>query len=295
MDYLTGYNLKPYEILEGTNAVLFTDGKTNNLVPNQSTCEAYGYYYDTATGTCLLKGTNTQSMRNALSNTHNTIHNGQCINSNNMLLAGIDNRSLGSNNNGFITGKENTIEGNINNAAVCGVNGSANRQNEFAIGGGQNGVANDPTLGSPTYLYTDRKMSIVELSGVSTDNSNITLTVGGDGSSLIDVKPSSIIGYEIYITRLELAGSAATVGDFSYRNRKGVVQIDSSYNMNFIVGFTRNIGKVGGVNGTFSEIDTSSGVNKSWSIQCSDRNNVTNIWSAVVYLHEIVSTNVDIP
>ena len=65
--------------------------------------------------------------------------------------------------------------------------------------------------------------------------------------------------------------------------------------MNFIVGFTRNIGKVGGVNGTFSEIDTSVGNFKSWSIQCSDRNNVTNAWSAVVYLHEIVSTNVDIP
>ena len=294
MDYLTGYNLKPYEILESTNTVLFTDGKTNNLVPNQSTYEAYGYFFDTATGTCLLKGTNTQSMRRALSNTHNTINNGQCINSNNMLLAGIDNRSLGSNNNGFITGKENTIEGNINNAAIFGVNGNANRQNEFAIGGGR--TTQSQTIGgSTTSLHTNKKMSIVELSGVSTTNAAINLTIGGDGSSFIDVKPSSIIGYEIYLTRLELGGSAGTVGDFSYRNRKGVVQIDSSFNMNFIVGFTRNIGKVGGVNGTFSEVDTSAGTNKSWSIQCSDRNNVNNIWSAVVYLHEIVSTQVDLP
>tara|TARA_R100000664_G_scaffold2984_4_gene7014 strand:+ start:6878 stop:7762 length:885 start_codon:yes stop_codon:yes gene_type:complete len=294
MDYLKGYNIKPYEIQEPTNFVLFTDGKTNDIVPNQAACEAYGYYYDTATGTCRLKGLNSGSVNAALSNASNTVRNGSCVNSNNMLLAGVDNQCIRS-NNGFITGKENIIESSRNNAAVFGVNGNVNRQNEFAIGGGQNAVADDPTLGSPTYLYTNRKMSIVELSGVSTDNSNITLTVGGDGSSLIDVKPSSIIGYEIYITRLELAGTAATVGDFSYRNRKGVVQIDSSYNMNFIVGFTRNIGKVGGVNGTFTEIDTSSGVNKSWSIQCSDRNNVTNIWSAVVYLHEIVSTNVDIP
>ena len=295
MDYLAGYNIKPHTISELDNTVLFTDGKNNDIFPSRGACEAYGYEFDTNTGTCKLKGADNNAMLNSFNNLSNYDKGGNSINSNNMMLTGVDNRTQGQNNNGFMTGKENLIEGSMDNAAVFGVNGSAYRQNEFVIGGGQNAVANDPTLGSPTYLYTNRKMSIVELSGVSTDNSNITLTIGGDSSNYIDVKPSSIVGYEIYITRLELAGSAATVGDFSYRNRKGVVQIDSSYNMNFIVGFTRNIGKVGGVNGTFSEIDTSAGNNKSWSIQCSDRNNVTNIWSAVVYLHEIVSTNVDIP
>ena len=39
MDYLKGYNIKPYEIQEPTNFVLFTDGKTNDIVPNQASCE----------------------------------------------------------------------------------------------------------------------------------------------------------------------------------------------------------------------------------------------------------------
>jgi hypothetical protein len=293
MDFLRGFNIKPHTITED-NYVFFTDGKNTDILPSRAACEAYGYDFDTSSGSCILKGGNNVNLLNTFSETSNYNKGGVLVNSNNMMTTGIDHRSEGSNNNGFMAGKENLIEAGIDNAAVFGVNGRAYRQNEFAIGGGQNRVTHT-SGGSTTTLHTNRKMSIVELSGVSTDNSNITLTVGGDGSSLIDVKPSSIIGYEIYITRLELAGSAATVGNFSYRNRKGVVQIDSSFNMNFIVGFTRNIGKVGGVNGTFSEIDTSVGNFKSWSIQCSDRNNVTNAWSAVVYLHEIVSTNVDIP
>ena len=67
------------------------------------------------------------------------------------------------------------------------------------------------------------------------------------------------------------------------------MQIDNSYNMAFIVGFTRNIGKIG-ANGTFSMIDTSTSDVKSISVQVSDRNNVSNVWSATVYIHEIVST-----
>ena len=294
MDFLKGYNIKPHTVTETENIVLFTDGKNTGIFPSRAACEAYGYEFDTYTGTCKLKGAETNSLLNSFDNLSNYDKGGDCINSHNMLLTGVDNRTQGQNNNGFIAGKENIIEGGIDNAAVFGVNGSAYRQNEFAIGGG--GTTQSQTIGgSTTSLHTNKKMSIVELSGVSTTNAAINLTIGGDGSSFIDVKPSSIIGYEIYLTRLELGGSAGTVGDFSYRNRKGVVQIDSSFNMNFIVGFTRNIGKVGGVNGTFSEVDTSVGNNKSWSIQCSDRNNVNNIWSAVLYLHEIVSTQVDLP
>jgi hypothetical protein len=110
-------------------------------------------------------------------------------------------------------------------------------------------------------------------------------------SGLINVKNNCILGWEIYITRLEVGGTSGTRGNFSYRNQKGVVRINDSYSMTFTVGFDRNIGKLG-VNGTYAMADTSTTDVKSISIQVSDRNNVNNIWSATVYLHELISTDV---
>ena len=61
--------------------------------------------------------------------------------------------------------------------------------------------------------------------------------------------------------------------------------------MAFIVGFTRNIGKIG-VNGTAVMVDSTTGSVDSITVQVTDRNNVTNIWSATVYLHELISTEI---
>ena len=51
MNYLTGYTIKPYEITS-LGVVIFTDGTNNGIRANQSQCEAYGYTYDRASGTC---------------------------------------------------------------------------------------------------------------------------------------------------------------------------------------------------------------------------------------------------
>ena len=132
MDYLTGFNIKPHTVTED-NFVLFTDGKTNDIFPSRGACEAYGYEFDTNTGTCKLKGADNNAMLNSFNNLSNYDKGGNSINSNNMMLTGVDNRTQGQNNNGFMTGKENLIEGSMDNAAVFGVNGSAYRQNEFVL------------------------------------------------------------------------------------------------------------------------------------------------------------------
>ena len=49
--YLKGYTVKPF-IITNSGSVIFTDG-TNQLIPNQQQCEAYGYTYDKSTGTCV--------------------------------------------------------------------------------------------------------------------------------------------------------------------------------------------------------------------------------------------------
>jgi hypothetical protein len=283
--------LSPHNISE-TGWVTFTNGTDTGLIGNRQICEAYGFTFDDRTGTCRLNQQYQPTLHKQLDNLDTKIFgtgNGVESSVRNSMITGNSNLIRSQSGNNFITGKENTIDSRINNSLVMGVNGEGFRQSEFVIGGGVN--TQSITEGeTTTSTYTNRRMSIIELSCMTTSNATTNMTINGDGSSYITVKNNSIIGYEIYLTRLEVGGSAGTKGDYSYRNRKGVVDIDNAYSMGFIVGFTRNIGKVGGVNGTFNEVDVSSGDDKQWTIQVSDRNNVTNVWSAVVYLHEMIST-----
>tara|TARA_Y100001973_G_scaffold76736_1_gene112165 strand:- start:3 stop:881 length:879 start_codon:yes stop_codon:yes gene_type:complete len=289
MDYLTGQTIKPYRVtLDGQ--VLFTDGTNNDLIPSEQSCEAYGYTYDSQAGLCRAFKT-TSVIDTSFNNITNNTRGGKtALGTNNTILNGSDNETKGANSNCLISGKDNKVLYGVKNATVVGVNGQAQRNGELVIGGGDNAIAYLDAGGSTKYQNVDRQTTIVELSGVTIDNTPTNLTINGDGSSFINVQPNSIVGYEIYLTRLEVGGTSGTVGNFSYRNLKGVVQIDRSFSMAFIVGFTRNIGKVG-VNGSFAMVDTSTADVKSISVQCTDRNNVENVWSAKVYIHETILTS----
>ena len=284
--YLTGFDVKPFTT-SVLGIVTFTDG-TNAVIPNQVQCEAYGYTYDKASGTCSIFRFNTNLNRsfsnesNKIQGANNTTETG----TNNTQIIGENNTVKGLSRNNIVVGNQNEIANGVNNASVFGINGNATRQSEFNIGGGLNEI----TTGSDT-AYADRHLAIINLSGTTSDNTATTLTVNNQDSKFINIKNNCILGWEIYMTRLEVGGSAGTAGNYSYRNEKGVVRIDDSYGMTFTVGYTRNIGKLG-VNGTYAMIDSTTGGVPSISIQVSDRNNVDNIWSATVYVHELISTNV---
>ena len=282
MEYLKGYTVKPSTVTE-TGEVLFTDG-TNEVLPNQLQCEAYGYTYNNASATCSAYKINTNLHRN-VSNINNRINgsgNTTELGTNTVQINGTNNTTKGFNTNCLINGVDNEIANGVSNATVLGVNGKSNRDGELVIGGGLNAIGSE---------QADRKVSVVNLAGVTTDNTATKLTVNGDGTNYINVNENSIVGFEIYITRLEVGGSAATLGNYSYRNIKGVVRIGVTSGMAFIVGFTRNIGKIG-VNGTAVMVDSTTGGVDSITVQVTDRNNVTNVWSATVYLHELISTNI---
>tara|TARA_R110001583_G_scaffold37873_6_gene122707 strand:+ start:5299 stop:6168 length:870 start_codon:yes stop_codon:yes gene_type:complete len=287
MEFINGYTVKPVGI-RPDGIVLFTDGTNNDLMVNQATCEAYGYTFDIDSGSCRAFDYNSnigKTIEN-INNKNNGVGNTFEVGSINVQVNGIKNTTKGYNTNCFINGANNKIQSGVDNATVLGIGGTAESNGELVIGGGLN------TIGSGSDISNaDRKMSIVALSGRTTDSTTTNLTVNGDGSTFIGVKNNSILGFEMYITRLETGGSAGTAGKYSYANIKGVVQIDNAYSMAFIVGFTRNIGKIG-VNGTKAMVDTSTTDVKSISIAVSDRNNVTNIWSATVYIHELISTNI---
>ena len=284
--YLPGYSVKP-NVIESSGRVVFTDG-TNLVTPNQQQCEAYGHTYNIATGTCSAftftntLGSNLNRISNNIQGSGNETGRGASNNS----IMGENNRVAGVSRNNMIIGSGSEISNGISNAAVLGINGNATRQSEFDIGGGLNKI----TTGSDI-AYADRQLAIVNLSGTTTDNTATTLTVNNQADQYINIKNNCILGWEIYMTRLETGGTSGTAGNFSYRNEKGVVRIDDSYGMTFTIGYTRNIGKLG-VNGAYVMMDSTAGGIPSISIQVTDRNNVNNIWSATVYIHELISTSV---
>ena len=281
MEYKTGFSIKPYSFTQ-SGAVLFTDGVNNDLFADQITCQAYGYRFDKGTGTCFLSK-RTSNVNTSFDNTTNLIkgNNNSLLGSENVIVSGNENTTFATRNS-VVVGELHTIEEDNNNTSILGGKGAAiTREAEVAIGGGVHNPISDGYI-------SRRQMSFIALTGETYDNTATKLTVQGDGS-YINVKNNSIIGYDIYITRLELGGSSGTAGNYSYRNIRGAVQIDDSYTMAFVIAFTRNIAKIG-QNGTCIMADTSTSDLKSISVNVQDRNNVHNLWSASVTLHEVIST-----
>ncbi len=58
--------------------------------------------------------------------------------------------------------------------------------------------------------------------------------------------------------------------------------------MSFVIGFERNIAKIG-VNGTCTMVDSTTGGVPSITVNVTDRNTINNLWSASVTLHEVIS------
>ena len=287
MGYLKGYTVKP-DFITSDGLVIFTDGTNTDLIVNQRTCEAYGYIYDEGNGTCRATTTNVL-LSEKFSRNDNLVRgrsNKLGTQTENVCALGVQN-TTDKTRNGLVVGREHTIlDDNSNCSILGGSNATVRRQGEVAIGGGLVSLLD---AGRGTTLSGIRQQSFIQLSGVTTDNTATKLTVQGDRTNYINVRNNSILGYEIYLTRFELGGSSGTAGNYSFREIKGAVQIDDSYNMAFVVGFTRNIAKVG-VNGSFSMVDSSTSDVKSITVEVTDRNNVNNLWSASVYLHEVVST-----
>ena len=288
---LNGYTLRP-ENIAPSGQVFFTDGTNSDLLANKQTCEAYGFKYDEALGVCmafnfntdLIKTFDTQSVKQT--GTRNTIREKV----QNTIVTGTQNLVRGYNSNVSVLGSEHTVERDFNNASIQGGSrGSITRQSEVTMGGGQRSISDSTNA---VTFNSRRKTSKLELSCVTIDNTVTNMTIQGDGESFINVENNSIIGYDIFITRMELGGSSGTAGNYSYRNIRGAVKINQTGVMSFIVGFTRNIAKVG-TNGTTVMVDSTTGGVPSITVSVQDRNNVHNLWSANVVLHEVISeTNI---
>jgi len=200
--YLKGYDVKPSSTSE-IGVVTFTDG-TNDIIPNQQQCEAYGYTYNQADGTCSTFRYNTNLNRsfsnesNKVQGANNTTETG----TNNTLIIGQNNTVKGLSRNNILVGNENEIANGVNNASVFGNYGLAERDGEVVIGGGGFSGAGKGYAQSST----------ITLTGTTTDATPTPLFVNGDSSTTIIARSStsSFQGFEATVIGVRTGGSAAS-------------------------------------------------------------------------------------
>jgi|TARA_R110002012_G_scaffold7540_3_gene35183 ribosomal protein S4E len=221
MSYLTGYTIKPYEVYSN-GEVVFTDGTNNEIRANQTQCEAYGYTYDRASGTCSAFRHNVALNRNMSNenNKFNGVGNTVELGGNTIQINGTDNTTQGLNNNCFINGNSNTIANSINNATVVGTLAEATATNAFVVGG--NTIGDDlGTRQNITLMFGAQTISNVVI--------DATLSNTKVAPFNFEIPLNSIITFQTETVAVRTAGSGAgSVGDFKAFIETGAAVCNSS-------------------------------------------------------------------
>jgi len=245
--YLTGFDVKPL-FTSSLGVVTFTDG-TNAITPNQLQCEAYGYTYDKASGTCSTFRFNTNLNRsfsnesNKLQGTNNTTETG----TNNTYIIGENNTVKGLSRNNIVVGNQNEIANGVNNASVYGTFGEATADNSIVLGGN----SSSDTLG--------KRQAIQLIYGTqTTDGIVIESYLNGISGSYFVVPENTAIMFEADILAVRVGGTGAgAVGDFKswietgvVINKSGTLTVDSSIISHSNSGSTGGWDAVSTVSGT---------------------------------------------
>ena len=219
--YLYGYSVKPYSI-NSLGVVTFTDG-TNEVIPNQQQCEAYGYVYNQATGSCEAfnfstnLGISLNNVNNKLQGSNNTTDTG----TNNISVLGENNTIIGISRNNMIVGINNEIQNGVNNNVVFGIGGDGVFDGAMIFGGNNQ---SDPagTRQTITLMY----------GGQTTNNSTIDIYPNNETTLLKFFQPqtNSVYYYQSETLAVRAAGTdpSGAVGDFKSWVERGVVKCNSS-------------------------------------------------------------------
>ena len=212
MDFKKGFNIKPKEVLR-TGEILFTDG-TNDVIPNQSACESYGYKYNAATGTCTAFDYNS-TLDRKFNNIHNNVSGGVTDNgTQNTILNGQQHITKGNNFNNILNGEKHQIENAIKNANVLsGAYGQIQNQGEVVLSGGGFNEA----LGMS-------QMSFVQQSGNTTDDTQTSLYTQYITNKFIEKVGNSVIGFEANVIGVNTGIGTGTTGEYGYVQVTGAVK-----------------------------------------------------------------------
>ena len=246
--YLHGYSVKPNVISE-VGIVTFTDG-TNEITPNQQQCEAYGYTYDEATGTCNAFTFSTQ-LGKSLRRESNNIQGAENVTgegTTNTYISGEGNILEGESRNSIIVGSNNQINLGINNANVYGTLGEATTDNSIILGG-NNGL---DILGE--------RQNITLMYGKQTeDNSTVDAFLNNTTDSYFVVPDNTVVYFQSETIAVRVAGASGSgaVGDFKswvergvVKNARGVLSIDRSRTSPADSGTTTGWSPINSVSGT---------------------------------------------
>ena len=223
--FLTGFTVKPLSV-SGLGVVSFTDG-TIEITPNQLQCEAYGYTYNKAAGTCSIFRFNT-NLNRSFNNSNNSTKGAQNVTetgTNNTLIMGESNTVKGFSRNNIIIGSNNEIANGVNNANVFGTFGEATADNSIVLGGN----AGSDSLG--------KRQAIQLIYGTqTTDGIDAYSYLNGITDSFFVVPENTAIMFEADILAVRVGGTGSgAVGDFKswietgvVVNRSGELSVDST-------------------------------------------------------------------
>ena len=223
--FLTGFTVKPLSV-SALGVVSFTDG-TREVTPNQLQCEAYGYTYDKASGTCSIFRFNT-NLNSSFNNSNNNTKGSQNVTetgTNNTLIMGESNTVKGFSRNSIIVGSNNEIANGVNNANVFGTFGEATADNSIVLGGNS---------GSD---YLGKRQAINLIYGIkTTDDSTVNSYLNGITGSYFVVPENTAIMIVADVLAIRVGGTGAgSVGDYKswietgvVVNKSGELAVDSS-------------------------------------------------------------------
>lgn len=271
--YLTGYTIKPHQVTT-TGEVLFTDGTNTGLMANQQTCQAYGYTYDIASGTCVSYRFNTNLNRNInnINNKNNGSGNTNELGANTIQVNGTLNTTKGFNNNCFINGAVNEIANGVDNATVLGAQGEATTKNAFVIGGNQ-GAETKNIVQNTTVMCN-----------VKTSNNTVTDSpINGETGVNLEVPVNTIITFRSETVGVRYGGTGGgTIGDFksfvetgSVINKNGTLTIDKS---------RVTTGNVGTTSGWISDI-VASGTTLTQTVKGANNRNI--MWATTIIMTQL--------
>lgn len=211
--FLKGFDVKP-KSTSLLGIVTFTDG-TNEIAPNQLQCEAYGYTYNKADGTCSSFSYNTNidkdfdNESNKVQGAENTIESG----TNNTYIIGEKNTVRALSRNNIVVGNNNEIANDVNNANVYGTLGEATADNSIVLGGN---VATD--------LLGERQ-SIQVMYGIQTTNGTNTISyLNNTTDKLLAVPENAVMYFHADVIAVRVGGTAAgNLGDYASFVERGVI------------------------------------------------------------------------
>jgi hypothetical protein len=213
IEFIKGYLIKPSRVtIQGE--VVFTDG-TNDINPNQQQCEAYGYTYNKANGTCSTF-TSSTNLGKALRNETNFItgaDNTTETGTNNTHIIGQSNTVKGRATNNILVGDGNEVASEINNSNVLGTKGEVTTNNTFVIGGN----ASADNLGERQSMQLMYGVQTTTGSTVNSFLNNIT-------DKFLVVPDNTIMYFHADVIAVRVGGTAeGSNGDYASWVERGVV------------------------------------------------------------------------